>query len=506
MKYSFAKPFVRCVPEEVGISSSSVLRLLDRLEGDYTEIHSLMIMRHGKIAVEGWWNPYAPGLRHTMMSVSKTFSGTAIGIAAREGLLSLDERIADIFPEEVPKDANENLKKVTIRHLLMMGCGVEYENPVNRTWIHDFFRLPFPHEPGTAFLYNNAPATLLAAILEKKSGQPMMDWLKPRLFDIIGIDCDRNTWFSAPDGITFAPGGLHARTEDILRLMKLYLDGGIWDGKRILDEDYVRNATARQIDTSSIGLGPESDNIYGYGYMMWMGHIPGTYRAEGANGQFGVVIPELDLIIAVTQSSPESPVSQKTLDHLWTFLDEIDPSVSCLPESDDSRILASRLSRLSIPAEPFSPFGSFPLEGTVYRADESGAHPESLYYDPIRASYEADSITGLTEFAFTTDPHRYSVTMDAVINGKTVHFVIPTDGSRTLAELPEIYVSVVALSGYWKDERTFSVRFRWMETVFVNEMDFCFEQNRCTVSVHSLRGIEPARSETQLFTAGGTAL
>lgn len=497
------KPFQRCTPEEVGIPSSAVLQLLDNLEGDYTEIHSLMIMRHGKVAVEGWWSPYSPGLRHTMMSVSKTFSGTAIGIAAREGLLSLDERIADIFPEEVPDDACENLKKVTIRHLLMMGCGVEYENPVNRTWIHDFFRLPFPHEPGTAFLYNNAPATLLAAILEKKTGQCMMDWLKPRLFDIIGIDCTKNTWFHAPDGTTFAPGGLHARTEDIMRLMKLYLDGGMWDGKRILDEDYVRSATSKQIDTASIGLGPESDNIYGYGYMMWMGHIPGTYRAEGANGQFGVVIPELDMIIAVTQSSPESPVSQKTLDHLWAFLDRIDPSMPCLPQSGDSRILANRLSRLAIPAEPFSPFGRFPMENTMYRAEGEGVHPESLYYDPIRASYEADHITGLTAFAFAADAHRFAACMDAVINEKTYHFVIPTDGSRVLAELPEIYVSIVALSGYWKDDQTFSVRFRWMETVFVNEMDFHFTDKGCTVSVQNLRGIEPERHEVKQFIVGG---
>lgn len=497
------KPFPRCTPEEVGIPSSSVLQLLDNLEGDYTEIHSLMIMRHGKIAAEGWWNPYTPGLRHTMMSVSKTFSGTAIGIAAREGLLSLDERIVDIFPEEVPYNAEENLRNVTIRHLLMMGCGVEYENPVNKTWVHDFFRLPFPHKPGTTFLYNNAPATLLAAILERKSGQPMMEWLKPRLFDIIGIDCNRNTWFHAPDGTTFAPGGLHARTEDILRLMKLYLNGGVWEEKRILDEDYVRSATRIQIDTASIGLGPKSDNIHGYGYMMWMGHIPGTYRAEGANGQFGVVIPDLDMIIAITQSSPESPVSQKTLDHLWAFLSEIDPPVANLPQSRDSCVLANRLSRLAIPAEPFSPFGSFPMEGIMYRKEGEGVHPESLFYDPIHASDEADHITGLTEFAFSADPHRFIVRMDAVINGKMYHFDIPTDGSRALAELPEIYVSIVALSGYWKDDLTFSVRFRWMETVFVNEMDFCFFDNGCTVSVSSLRGIDPARHEPKQFAAGG---
>ena len=495
----FPKPFPRCTPEEAGLPSATILRLLDRLESEYTEIHSLMIMRHGKVAAEGWWSPYAPGLRHTMMSVSKTFSGTAIGIAAREGLLSLDERIVDLFPEEAPEDAGENLKKVTIRHLLMMGCGVAYENPVNRTWIHDFFRLPFPHEPGTAFLYNNAPATMLAAILEKKTGQPMMDWLKPRLFDILGIDCGRNTWFAAPDGVTFAPGGLHARTEDILRLMKLYLDGGVWEGHRILDEDYVRSATSKRIDTASIGLGPESDNIYGYGYMMWMGHIPGTYRAEGANGQFGVVLPDLDMIIAVTQSSPESPVSQKTLDHLWAFVSEIDPAADSLPESEAGGVLANRLARLAIPREPFAPFCEFPADGVVYRTEGDGIHPESLYYDPIRTSYEVEKLTGLTEFAFTANPHRFAVRMDAVINDKRYTFDIPTDGSRTMAELPEIYVSTVALSGYWKDARTFSVRWRWMETVFVNETDFRFGDGDCTVTVASLRGIDPYAGGRQRF-------
>ena len=498
--------FERCTPEHVGIPSKAVLRLLDKLEDDHTEIHSLMIWRHGKVCAEGWWSPYAPGLRHTMMSCSKTFSGTAIGIGVDEGVLSLDEKIVDIFPEYLPAAVSDNLRNVTIRHLLCMGSGVKYENPVGPDWIKTFFSIDFVHKPGTDFLYNNAPATLLAAIITKKTGLSLEDYLKPRLFDKIGIDADNLRWFHAPDGTTFAPGGLHCTTEDLLRLMILYKNKGIWNGEQVLPAAYIDEATRSQISTAHI-FGKTyvkeethriSDNAFGYGYMMWMSRFPGVYRAEGANGQFGIVFPEQDMVIAITQSSPETPVSQTTLDQVWEFAAEVKNDLP-LQESIDTLCLQNRLARLAIPAEPYAPFGSFPHPGIQYVAESDGAHPESLFYDPIVLSPEAEKITGITAFSFDQETGRKEVCMKAIVNGERYEWRIPTDGNRRMEEISEIYLSLVALSGYWKDTNVFIVRFRWLESVFVSDLEFAFMGDSCTVSLVPLHGDFPCFTKPVIF-------
>lgn len=488
--------FKRSTPESVGISSTSVLDLVDKLEQDYTEVHSLMIMRHDQVVAEGWWAPYAPGLRHTMMSASKTFTGTAVGIAIAEDFTSLDEKVVDIFPEYLPANVSSNLAAVRVRDLLCMGSGSDHEVPVDQSWPRNLFNeTEFTHAPGTSFLYNNAPATLLAFLIKKKTGLDLPEYLKDRLFQKIGIDYDNVRWFKTPNGVSFAPGGLFCTTEDLLRLMRLYLHGGVWDGERILSEEYVRLATSRRIDSSGIfGYAEQdrfSDNVFGYGYMMWMSHADMGYRAEGAYGQFGIVIPKLDMIIAITQASTESPVSQTTLDQVWEFVDTVRAD-GALPEDRAAQErLANRLARLAVKADPCSTQGSFPSAGT-YRMTGAGARPYVLFYDPIRSSAEATAMTGLTEFSFHEDRSACEVLMRAIINGHRYELVIPTDGTRRMARLPEmIYTDRVLFSGYWRDACTFAVRFRWCETCFTKELDFTFADDRCVVDERMVHGDDP---------------
>ena len=487
--------FKRVTPESVGISSRAVSELIDHLEEDYSEIHSLMIMRHDKVASEGWWAPYSPVLRHMMMSASKTFAGTAIGIAIQEGLTSLDEKIVDIFPEYVPENPNEHLLNITVSDLLCMGSGSDHEVPVDQNWPMNYFNeTEFKYKPGTEFLYNNAPATLLAKIIEKKSFLKLPAFLKTRLFEKIGIDYGNVTWFTAPDGTTFAPGGLHCTTEDLLRLMRLYLHHGNWDGEQILDESYVELATSKRIDSANIlGYAEQnrfSDNVFGYGYMMWMSHDDYGYRAEGAYGQFGIVIPKLDMIIAITQTSSESPVSQTTLDYVWQFVDTI--TEETLPQDEKAyRTLQNRLDRLSVKKDPCHPFGRFPNEGESYRVNGKGAAPYVLFYDPIRNSKRAEEMTGLTEFSFVQE-EPYFIRMHAVINGHSYDIPVPTDGTRATKLLPEmLYAEQVMTSGYWKDKKTFAVRFRWYETCFTKELLFRFEGKTCYISEEMIHGDDP---------------
>lgn len=489
--------FIRSTPESVGISSQSILKLIDRLEEDYSEIHSLLIMKHDQIVAEGWWQPYSPAMRHTMMSASKTFSGTAIGIAVKEGITSLDEKIADIFPEYIPNNANENLKNIKVQDLLCMGSGSEPEVPVDQNWPMNYFKdTDFKYKPGSEFLYNNAPATLLALIIKKRTGQNLPEFLKERLFEKIGIDYDNVTWFTAPNGTTFAPGGLHCTTEDLLRLMSLYLHDGNWDGEQILDEEYVKLATSKRIDSSNIFGYAEadrfSDNVFGYGYMMWISHSDMGYRAEGAYGQFGIVIPKLDMIIAITQTSSESPVSQTTLDYVWEFVNTVSNEV--IPEDTKTvRILENRLSRLSVKRDPVNPDGIFPHPGKIYKTEGKGAAPYVLFYDPVRAYKQAETMTGLSEFSFKKEgKNPFNIRMHCIINGNVYDLNIPIDGNRAHHRIPEmLYASEVLLSGYWQDENTFNTRFRWYETCFTKELSFRFTDNGCIVNEKMIHGDDP---------------
>lgn len=488
--------FKRSSPELQGISSKAIYALIEKLEEDYSEIHSLMILRHDQIVAEGWWTPYAPGLRHMMMSASKTFSGTAIGIAVKEGITSLDERIVDIFPEYLPDIPNENLMNITVSDILCMGSGSDHEVPVDQNWPMNYFReTEFKYEPGTEFLYNNAPATLLALLIKKKTGLDLPEYLKDRLFSKIGIDYDNITWFKAPNGTSFAPGGLHCTTEDLLRLMRLYLRNGEWDGEQILDEEYVRLAASKRIDSSNIfGYAKQdrfSDNVFGYGYMMWMSHDDLGYRAEGAYGQFGIVIPKLDMIIVITQTSSESPVSQTTLDYVWEFIETIHGEE--LPEDFSAyQRLTNRLARLSVKRDPCNAKGRFPYEDRIYKVSCRGAAPYILFYDPIRSSIEAESMNGLTSFSFCKDEQKRCAYMLAVINDSTYKLTIPVDGTRTECVIPEmIYAAQVMLSGYWKDQNTFCVRFRWYETCFTKELQFRFADDYCVVDEVMIHGDDP---------------
>ncbi|MBP5305531.1 MAG: serine hydrolase, partial [Lachnospiraceae bacterium] len=182
------KEFERVSPESVGIPSGSIEKLIDKLEEGWTEPHGLMIMRDSKVCAEGWWSPYAPGIRHGLQSHTKTYAATAVGIAYTEGLVDLEERVIDIFPDLAPADPSENLKKLKVKHVLAMSNGMDKMPMGGKDWIRDFLATPVEHEPGTCFMYNSTGSSLLAAIVKKKSGQGMIEYLRTLLFDKIGID------------------------------------------------------------------------------------------------------------------------------------------------------------------------------------------------------------------------------------------------------------------------------------------------------------------------------
>ncbi|MBO7697698.1 MAG: serine hydrolase, partial [Erysipelotrichaceae bacterium] len=354
------KPFEKATPEQMGVSSSLILEYIENLEKSQTEMHGLMIMRHGKLITEGWWTPYGPNLRHGLQSHTKTYAATAVGIAYTEGLLKLDERVIDIFPDEAPENPSENLKLLTVRDVLCMGCGMDEMPRPSVDWIRDFLATPVNHKPGTTYMYNSTGSTLLGAIVRKKTGLGLHDYLTPRLFNKIGIDPDNLRWMCMPDGMEVGGGGLYATTEDNFRLMKLYADGGVWEGERILAEDYVKLATTNQNDsaTESINNPEATDNFLGYGFQIWMCKPEHSYRADGAMGQFTIVLPDQDMEIGITETAVGAHWAQSTLNITWDFVEKIKGDAA-LPEDPEALDrLCRKLKRLNIgnpECQPFSP-------------------------------------------------------------------------------------------------------------------------------------------------------
>ncbi len=378
------KEFERVTPEAAGVPSSAVEWLLDRLEEGWPEPHGLMLMRHGKVFAEGWWNPYAPGIRHGLQSHTKTYAATAVGIAYTEGLLGLDERIIDIFPDKAPAEPSENLKMLKVRDVLCMGCGMDEMPRPGLDWIRDFLAVPVKHVPGTTYMYNSTGSTLLGAIVREKTGLGLHDYLKPRLFDKIGICAQNLRWMRMPDGMEVGGGGLLATTEDNLRLMKLYADGGVWDGERILAEDYVALATTLQNEsaTEEAVNPPAKDNFVGYGYQIWMCRPKGVYRADGAMGQFTIVVPDKDMIIAITENAAGAHWAQRTLDTMWEFLERV-PGRKLCPKTPRLRAASPAgcvpFPCPTSPARPSAPAARLWTE----RAGKSRGAPSAGRYDAL---------------------------------------------------------------------------------------------------------------------------
>ena len=483
------KEFPRTTPEAVGIPSASVEWLLDRLEEGWTEPHGLMIMRHGKVCAEGWWAPYASGIRHGLQSHTKTYAATAVGIAYTEGLLKLTDRIVDIFADEIPENPSENLKKLTVRDVLCMGCGMDTMPRPSKDWIREFLATPVNHVPGTTFMYNSTGSTFLGAIVRKLTGLGLHDYLKPRLFDKIGIDAENLRWITMPDGMEIGGGGLFATTEDNLRLMKLYADGGVWEGERILAEDYVKLATSKQNDSATERAvnPPAEDNFVGYGFQIWMCRPKGVYRADGAMGQFTIVFPERDMLLAITENASGSTggaMPPKALDTIWEWLDSLPRAeTESLPEDPEaSAHLARRMQMLALPAPLRSP--ESPLQEKINGSTYAVTDGYFALADAgmVRFMSGEDRPGGAKALSLTFAEN--ACTLTCLVDGKPQSLTAATDGTRLHNELPGM-PSIALCSGCWEADNVFRLRLRMVETCNETSITFTFSGDQARVETCS---------------------
>ncbi len=316
--YAASSSLPRSTPETQGISSEAVLNFVKAADKNIDAMHSFMIVRHGHVISEGWWKPEAADKPHILNSVSKSFNATAVGLAIHEGKLSLDDPVLKFFPSDAPADPSDNLQAMKVRDLLTMNCGHDVEPKIvdEAPSVKQFLAHPVPCKPGTHFQYNTLGSYVLSAIVTKVTGQTSLDYLKPRLFEPLGIENPR--WDSSAEGYSLGGYGLFIRTEDLAKFGQLYLQKGKWEGKQLIPQEWVEQATSRQVpnadekDHSQIG----SDWQQGYGFQFWRCRH-NVYRGDGAGGQFCIVMPDQDVVIAITADHANM---QAQLDAVWENL------------------------------------------------------------------------------------------------------------------------------------------------------------------------------------------
>lgn len=342
----------RSTPSAQGIDAAGIDAFVTALEtAADVEPHGLMILRHGRVAAEGWWAPYTPGRAHLLYSLSKSFTSTAVGLAEAEGLLSLDDTVIGHFPELDAEITDSRSRRIRVRHLLAMATGHREEtieravaiDPVDL--VRGFLLIPPDEEPGSLFCYNQPCTFTLAAIVQRTSGRSLVEYLGPRLFEPLGIR--ELGWQRDVSGRELGFTGFHASTEAVAKLGQLYLRKGVWAGRQVVPATWVEEATRSHIDSSAWG---NPDWQQGYGFQFWMARH--GYRGDGAYGQFCVILPEHDVVVAMTGQSVDM---QAVLDAAWTHLL---PAIGRDSASSDDDSLAGRLSELALrplPAtEPFT--------------------------------------------------------------------------------------------------------------------------------------------------------
>jgi CubicO group peptidase (beta-lactamase class C family) len=311
----------RSTPEKENISSQAILNFLKKAREKNQELHSIMILKGGKIIFERWWEPYAPQYRHELYSLSKSFTSVAVGMASDEGLLTADTLLSDIFTDEFEKFGSRidgRVKRMTVKNLLTMSTGME-----NEYWAGDgpeennivsFLTGAVTDDPGRTFRYSTIATYMLSAAITRLTGKTLAEYLDPRLFTPMGIN--RDWLIDEKTGLSMGGYGLSVTTEDIAKLGQMLLQKGMWEGKRLVSENWIREATRKQI---SNGNG-DGDWAMGYGYQFWQCKPEGVFRGDGMYGQLCVVVPSEGIVIAVTENVADM---QLILDLLWEMLEDI---------------------------------------------------------------------------------------------------------------------------------------------------------------------------------------
>ena len=300
----------RSTPEEQGVPSKALVALFDSLHAlPLTDMHAVVVMRHGKVIGEMYPKPYAPEYRHTMYSCSKTFVGIAVGLAIEDNRLRLDDRIAAIFPELLPDSVSKDLADMTVRHLLTMASGVKPDwnmRSRGKEWIRTFLSKPVK-EPGTQYAYDSMVSYMLAAVVQKVTGKKLTEYLQERVFTPMNVT--EWAWEESPEGVNTGGWGVHIQPESLAKFGQLILNEGRWEGKQLVPTEWIREMCKKHRETGR--------EVYGYHIWHCGGH-DGAVRADGALGQYVISVLDKDMVVVMTEATLGNGRDQRRL--IWDVL------------------------------------------------------------------------------------------------------------------------------------------------------------------------------------------
>jgi CubicO group peptidase (beta-lactamase class C family) len=396
-------------------------------------VHGFVLLRHGETVAEGWWEPYGPDRPHTLYSLSKSFTSTAVGLAVADGLLSVEDLVVDHLP------GDGDLRGMRVRHLLTMTTGHDADaaplmalDP-DGDWVRGLHRVPVRHEPGTRFVYNSGATYALSAIVQRRTGETVLDYLRQRLFEPLGFG--PAAWDTCPRGVSLGGWGLRLRTADVARFGQLYLQGGRWQGRQLLPAGWVEAATAFQVPNADQDSSP--DWRQGYGYQFWRCRH-GAFRGDGAFGQFVVVMPEQDQVVAINAGTQDM---QAVLDAVWTHLLDAAPAPAAAPRLEGLRIPA-----LTDTAEPAAD-----LPGREFRVADPVAPPQRGYRPPI------DQPSRIEGFAVVRASPGWVVRLDDE-HGAHRFACEPGRWHASTMTTSDGAVHPIATTGAWRGPATFELR------------------------------------------------
>lgn len=483
-------PIPRSTPEAQGVPSAALLAFVKEAERSISELHSFMLLRHGSVVAEGWWDPYGPQHPHMLFSLTKSFTSSAVGMAINEGRLSLEDRVLEFFPQDAPKRPSQNLQAMRVKHLLSMSTGHEVDATEQATsdpqgnWVRGFFAAPVQHEPGAPFVYNSAASHMLSAIVQKVTGQTLLDYLKPRLFDPLGIE--GMTWQTDPMGRNTGGWGLALKTEDIARFGQMLLQKGLWEGNAILRPGWVVMATSWQVDNSLDPNQANPDWKQGYGFQFWMCRH-NAFRGDGAFGQYCIVMPRQDAVLAITSGVGDM---QAVLNLVWKqILPALGPA-ELTPQPGVQQQLCEKLESLQFapPKGLKSTELAAGISGKVFQLEENPLKVQSLRLDFSDKGCSLTLADGHGEQALAAAHGRWELGQSSLFQGDPRHALV--------ADVKPVPVA----AGYaWTGERALQIVARFYETPFFYTLNFKFEGEQVTLE----GGVNVSFGPTQMPTLVG---
>lgn len=445
---------LRGPPEAEGIDPAAILAFLDEVAENGLELHSFMLQRNGKVVAEAWWWPYAPQRPHMMHSLTKSVTGTAVGLALEEGRFALTDPVVSFFPEQLPPRVSDKLAAMTVRDLLTMQTGHAYEvsgtvwRPIETSWVAEFFKIPVSFQPGAKFVYTSAASFMLSAIITKTTGQTMRDYLEPRVFQPLGI---RNpSWDVGPGGINPGGNGLSWKTSDSLKLGALYLQQGLWNGMQVIPRHWANEATRQQAREAP------------YGYQWRIG--PG--RAFFGSGQFTQLVigfPDQQTGMAVTAAIMDR---DELLPIVWKHFPAA-LGAGPIASSPLGKTLERRLAtaRLLAPITPTSSPLAERVSGRRYRA-----HPNADAVESMELVFQGDRCTfKLHDYR---GEHAVEVGLRDWVEGET-----SMTGNKLHHEYQPASMRVIA-GGRWVDPQTFEMTWEFVETAWRDRAVCRFDGDR----------------------------